>query len=332
MSGDDLHDLLARAAGTPPVRLDPSWIRAAEARRRWRRRAGTAGLAALVVVAAVAWRAGSSGSQTLIEQPAGPQTSPSSGWQTTTWTDLTWQVPASWRVTESDGPPNAAGPEFFTQGPFMGNIPTGPKCHFGSCAIGNAVTSWPSEGVLAWIHSAYVADPTQPGPGHLVRNVDPGPILGGLECTGHGGTVFHAYRRLAAGTANARRVSLDGCVIGSHSATDAALLQQVSDSIALIQASTTGNGVVTGHLYQVGGPSGTPVRLTGTITIVGANSQRDVAVGPDSGNTVELAPGSYELRGHSPLVGNNAILCRAPAAAQVTPGATVVIDTYCDVK
>jgi len=110
MSADDLHDLLAEAAGTPPVRLDPSRIRAAEARRRWRRRAGTAALAALVVVAAVALRAGVSGSQTLIEQPAGPQTSPTSGWRTTTWDGLTWQVPASWRVTNSDAPPNAAGP------------------------------------------------------------------------------------------------------------------------------------------------------------------------------------------------------------------------------
>jgi hypothetical protein len=238
MSDDDLHDLLARAAGTPPVRLDPSRIRAAEARRRWRRRAGTAGLAALVVVAAVALHAGVSGPRTLVEQPAGPQTSPSAAWRTTTWNDVTWQVPASWHVTANDGQPNAAGPEFFTDGPSMGTIRTGSVCRsqgngVTGCALGNAVTTWPAEGVLAWIQSASVANPGQRGPGHLIPNVDPGPYLNGLDCTGHGGTVFHSYRILAPGTQDARRVTLNGCVIGPHTATDAALLQQVSDSITL---------------------------------------------------------------------------------------------------
>ncbi len=237
-SSSGLGEVLDRTAGTPPVRIEPSAVRAAEARRRRRTVAVAAAGALLVAAAAAGVGRALLGPGTVAEQPARPTDSPEATWTSISWNGLQWDVPSTWAVADSDAPPNAAGPSFFSDGPAFGTLQMGPMCRstgagVRTCSRANLVTAWPADGVVAWVAAADVGDPKQSPRIGPTTTADPGPFLAGLDCTGHGGSAFHAYRLLGVGSPEPRRVTLNGCAIGPHVATYTAHLLRSMSTLTL---------------------------------------------------------------------------------------------------
>lgn len=239
-NGGDLGDLLARAGAAPPVRIDPVRVRAAEARRRRRViAAGASGVAVLAVAVFGLGRAALT-SSTVIEEPAAPSLSAAPGWKAVTWNGLRWEVPDAWAVqTAEDAVANAAGPLFFTEGTAFGTVPMTAMCRpmangGRTCSRANLISTWPTDGVVAWVAAASVGDATQPNAFGPTTTADPGPFLSGVDCTGHRGTPFHAYRLLSPGTAQARRVDVNGCVLGRDAAALTAQLERAVSTMDLL--------------------------------------------------------------------------------------------------
>lgn len=90
------------------------------------------------------------------------------------------------------------------------------------------------------------------------------------------------------------------------------------------------DGVLTGHLYGVGGPApGLPRPWPGTVTVTGPGVHRDIPVGASGSYSVTIPAGRYTITGHSPLYGSGTYLCRATGVATVTSGHTTKADVLC---
>ena len=90
------------------------------------------------------------------------------------------------------------------------------------------------------------------------------------------------------------------------------------------------DGILTGHLYGVGGPApGLPRPWPGTVTLTGAGVHLDVRVGASGAYSVRVPPGRYTVTGHSPLYGNGTYFCQAAGMATVTSGRTTKADVLC---
>jgi hypothetical protein len=97
------------------------------------------------------------------------------------------------------------------------------------------------------------------------------------------------------------------------------------------------DGIVTGHLYGVGGPATltappSPRPWPGTVTLSGPGVHRDVPVGASGTFSVTVPPGRYTVTGHSPLYGSGTYLCQAAGAVTVTSGHTTKADVLCQMS
>ena len=93
------------------------------------------------------------------------------------------------------------------------------------------------------------------------------------------------------------------------------------------------DGILTGHLYGVGGPApGLPRPWPGTVTLTGAGVHLDVRVGASGAYSVRVPAGSYTVGGRSPLYESGAGLCRAVRVAAVTGGHSTKADVLCQMR
>jgi hypothetical protein len=89
---------------------------------------------------------------------------------------------------------------------------------------------------------------------------------------------------------------------------------------------------VTGHLETIGGPApGTPRPLSGTVSWSG-RSNGTVDVAADGGFALSLAPGHYELTGHSPQYGDGTYLCQSSKPLVVQRAEPAHLDVYCQMR
>jgi len=92
-----------------------------------------------------------------------------------------------------------------------------------------------------------------------------------------------------------------------------------------------GTGLLTGHLYGVGGMApGTRVAWSGTVTVTGKGVHQDVTVGQDGAFAVMLRPGLYAVTGRSPAH-LGPVTCMASGKAAVAAGRTVTVDVVCPI-
>jgi len=94
-------------------------------------------------------------------------------------------------------------------------------------------------------------------------------------------------------------------------------------------------GVLTGHLYAVGGVApGTPRPWPGTVTVTGAGAgvHRAIAVGADGRYSVLVPAGTYAVAGRSPRYQGGAVPCRAAGPVTVTSGHHTRADVLCQLK
>jgi hypothetical protein len=92
-------------------------------------------------------------------------------------------------------------------------------------------------------------------------------------------------------------------------------------------------GMLTGHLYAVGGPApGTRRPWPGTVTLTGSGMHRDIKVGAGGGYSAWVPPGTYVVAGRSPRYQGGAAACRAVALATVTSGHRTKADVLCQLK
>ena len=93
------------------------------------------------------------------------------------------------------------------------------------------------------------------------------------------------------------------------------------------------DGILTGHLYGVGGPApGLPHPWPGTVTLTGPGVHLDVPVGAGGAYSVRVPPGRYTVAGHSPLYQSGTALCQAAREATVTSGHSTKADVLCQMK
>jgi hypothetical protein len=92
-------------------------------------------------------------------------------------------------------------------------------------------------------------------------------------------------------------------------------------------------GVLTGHLYGVGGPPpGLPRAWPGTVTVTGPGVHRDVPVGAGGIYSVTVPAGKYAVAGRSPLYESGTGSCRAARTATVTSGHSTKADVLCQMR
>jgi hypothetical protein len=92
-------------------------------------------------------------------------------------------------------------------------------------------------------------------------------------------------------------------------------------------------GILTGHLYAVGGPA--PGRWRpwpGAVTLTGTGMHRDIEVGTGGGYSAWVPAGSYVVAGRSPLYQGGAVACRAAGPATVTGGHRTEADVLCQLR
>jgi hypothetical protein len=94
------------------------------------------------------------------------------------------------------------------------------------------------------------------------------------------------------------------------------------------------NGILTGHLYGVGGPATitgppSPRPWPGTVTLTGPGVRLEVPVGASGTFSVPVPPGRYTLVGHSPQFGDGSYPCQAAGVVTVTSGHTTKADVLC---
>ena len=91
-------------------------------------------------------------------------------------------------------------------------------------------------------------------------------------------------------------------------------------------------GTLQGHLYRVGGPApGSPVPLSGTITVTGNATSWEIKADVDGYYTVAVPPGRYTVTGHSPNINDSRQPCPAPNPGQISIGRTTTLDSYCSI-
>jgi hypothetical protein len=92
-------------------------------------------------------------------------------------------------------------------------------------------------------------------------------------------------------------------------------------------------GILTGHLYAVGGPApGTRRPWPGTVTLTGAGMHRDIKVDAGGGYSAWVPPGTYVVAGRSPLYQDGAAACQAAGPATVTSGHRTEADALCQLR
>jgi hypothetical protein len=93
-------------------------------------------------------------------------------------------------------------------------------------------------------------------------------------------------------------------------------------------------GILTGHLYGVGGPApGAPRPWPGTVTVTGGlGVHRDVQVGADGRFSVLVPAGTYTVAGRSPLYQDGAAACRAAGPVTVASGHRAEADVRCQLR
>ena len=95
-------------------------------------------------------------------------------------------------------------------------------------------------------------------------------------------------------------------------------------------------GMLQGTLETVGGPApaGKPKPVAGTVTITGADGSTTKAPVDESGKfAIGLYPGSYRVRGTSPLVDDGKTVCTTEQAkVDLVAGKTVTADVVCSIK
>jgi hypothetical protein len=90
------------------------------------------------------------------------------------------------------------------------------------------------------------------------------------------------------------------------------------------------SATIHGRLAAVGGPApGAPRPLPGTVTVRTPTSEITVPVGKDGRYSVEVAPGHYQVEGHSPYYGDNKYLCRAAQPVTAGASAQATANVYC---
>jgi hypothetical protein len=88
--------------------------------------------------------------------------------------------------------------------------------------------------------------------------------------------------------------------------------------IPLLSACSSPQGVVTGKLIEVGGPSPMRRPVPGHVTAQGSAGTQTVVAGRDGRYTLSLPPGVYHLTGKA---GN--VACLVERAIHVRPGKTI---------
>jgi hypothetical protein len=94
-------------------------------------------------------------------------------------------------------------------------------------------------------------------------------------------------------------------------------------------------GTISGYLYAEGGPTDKTYPLTGDVFVSGVsgNIRRfRVPVGPDSGYSVSVLPGTYTLTGRSPQFNDGRVPCSPASSVTVTDGRVVTVDVVCQMK
>lgn len=106
----------------------------------------------------------------------------------------------------------------------------------------------------------------------------------------------------------------------------------VSSSVGKANPVTRDSGTVRGVLEVVGGPApGSPRPATpGTVTLRGS-SRYSVAVDGRGRFRVAVDPGTYEVTGTSPLLGDGTYLCRADHVIVVTSSKPSRVRVVCDI-
>ena len=90
------------------------------------------------------------------------------------------------------------------------------------------------------------------------------------------------------------------------------------------------DGILTGHLYGVGGPApGLPRPWPGTVTLAGPGVHRDIPVSASGTYSVMVPAGRYTVAGHSPLYGSGTYVCQSAGVATVTSGHTTKAHVLC---
>ncbi|HET9974378.1 MAG TPA: hypothetical protein VFQ68_39525 [Streptosporangiaceae bacterium] len=92
-------------------------------------------------------------------------------------------------------------------------------------------------------------------------------------------------------------------------------------------------GMLTGHLYAVGGPApGTRRPWPGTVTLTGSGMHRDIKVGAVGGYSAWVPPGTYTVAGRSPLYQDGTGACRATGPVTVASGHRTEADVLCQLR
>jgi hypothetical protein len=102
---------------------------------------------------------------------------------------------------------------------------------------------------------------------------------------------------------------------------------------ALTYSPSEVSATIRGRLVAVGGPPGPARPLIGTVTVSTNGGQpRTVTVGSDGNYSVTVAPGTYQVQGHSPLYQSGKWPCRAQEPADASAGTTTTVNVYCQEK
>jgi hypothetical protein len=92
-------------------------------------------------------------------------------------------------------------------------------------------------------------------------------------------------------------------------------------------------GILTGHLYAVGGPApGAPRPWPGTVTLTGPGGRRAISVGAGGGYSVLVPAGTYTVAGRSPLYQDGAGVCQAAGPVMVASGHRTTADVRCQLR
>ncbi len=215
-------------AGPPPVTVDPRAVRRQARRRRGVAAGAVAVLASVAVASAAVVAVG--GADVSRDRSAPADVRVDGTWTTATWGSLTWRVPPGWLVS---APPADHSYPFgaSVDGPSISTVPTGDMCAAGDgtpgCARPNAMTTIPSEGVIAWITSARRASALPDA-----VPADPGTLSAAPCMKWPDARPFHAVR-LFGTAANGSRVAVEGCVFGTRAAERARELAAVAATVSI---------------------------------------------------------------------------------------------------
>ncbi len=93
-------------------------------------------------------------------------------------------------------------------------------------------------------------------------------------------------------------------------------------------------GIVEGELIEVGGPApGVPKAVSGTLTArMSDGSPIEVSTGSDGRFSTQIAPGTYNIVGHSPLYGDGKYDCTAVGPAIVRANSVAHVTLICSIK